>query len=216
MALLDPIVPLIESVEEFNDYPITGRQISRGRIITAVQACPKVWSFKIKIAAPLMRWDQYYGFLEDLRQTNTSSSFTFNFLSNVKLSYLTPYQGTLAVGERPAVLTAAKALATPVQLNLSGLPNSRANVFRKGDFIQITGDTKPYTVIQDVTSSATGTATLTLNRPLFTYPATGLTLLYGNAVTWTCFFSNLPSPSSITPYLNGLQWTASFQFSETA
>ena len=215
MALLDPIVPYIQDINEFSDYPIVGRSISRGRIITAVQACPKVWTFKFTIATPVLVWDKYYDFLEDLRQVNTSSSFQFSWSTNAGLSYLTPYRGTLTLTEKTAV-TVAASTGVSTNLNLANLPISRTQAFRKGDFIQAIGDPKPYTVISDVNSSATGTATLILNRPLFTYPSSGTKLYFGNQVTWTCFFSTLPTPSSIGQYLHGLQWSGSFEFTETA
>jgi len=215
MALLDPILPYVEEVNRFADYPIVGRGISRGRIITSVQACPKVWSFGLTVATPALRWDEYYEFIEDVRTINMTSPFSFSFLAGAELAYLTPYRGTLSSVERAAVTVAA----TPgvnVQISLANLPATRTNVFRKGDFIQAIGDPKPYTVTADVNSNASGAATLSLSRPLFTYPAVGTKLYYGNQVSWTCYFSKLPEPSSISTYLNGLQWNGTFEFTETA
>ncbi len=56
-------------------------------------------------------------------------------------------------------------------LNVSGLPASTANVWRAGDMIGVGGELKM--VVQDVTSNASGQASVLIEPPLRASPANG-------------------------------------------
>lgn len=216
MALLDPILQWNKSLE-LVDYPVVAQVVSRGRTITTLQASPKVWQFKLSIETPHLQWQNYQEFLEELRDVNLSTSFTFTLANTPSLQFMVGYNGAMTSAQRALVRTQMPQTGdSPLSLRLSNAPLSLQNVFRAGDYIQVVGDIKPYTVRSTVNSNAAGEVLLTLNRPLFTYPNPGSSLMYGSDVTWSCFFTSLPTPSATSQYYRGISWSGDFEFVENA
>lgn len=81
-----------------------------------------------------------------------------------------------------ATLVDGSQVAGALSVNLKGLPNTIAGVFKAGDIIKFAGHLKVYEITRDANSNGVGKATVFINCPLLTGPADG------EAVTW----SNVP------------------------
>jgi hypothetical protein len=217
MALLDTLLAQANEVTLW-DYPIIGKSVSRGNVITTVQASPKVWHFQCNLSNPTLKWTSTSAraFWEDLRSTHTGTRFDFTFANAPYLAPLVNYQGVLNTLQQSALRTAiAQVGDPPTRLRLTGAPNSTTNVFRKGDFIQPVGG-KPYTVIADASSDATGNVILTLNRPLFSTPITASQVLLGSAVTWSVYIEKISNVTMSNQYVQGMIFPTSFDLIEDA
>ena len=77
-------------------------------------------------------------------------------------------------------------------LNVDGLDPSVTNVLMAGDVIRITGVEFTYVVTANVTSSGTGSATLTLDMPLQSSPADNAAITVGSDIVWPLYLEQVP------------------------
>ena len=76
---------------------------------------------------------------------------------------------------------------TGTTLNVDGLNPSITNVLMAGDVIRITGVEFTYVITQNVTSSGTGAATLTLDMPLQSSPGDNAVIQVGSDIVWPLY-----------------------------
>ena len=107
-------------------------------------------------------------------------------------------------------------------MRLANVPTGTGFLFRKGDYIQPNQTTLPlpargnkvYTVLADIPLTSLTTATVTTNRPIFTYPPVGTTLLTGNNVSWQVKIKDLPQMGLGSNFIGGVTWSGSFNLEE--
>ena len=86
---------------------------------------------------------------------------------------------------------------TGTTLNVDGLDPSVVNVLMAGDTIRITGVEFTYVVTQNVTSSGTGAATLTLDMPLQSSPGDNAVITVGSDIVWPLYLEQVPDDQGI-------------------
>ena len=77
-------------------------------------------------------------------------------------------------------------------LNIDGLNPSVTNIFMQGDVIRITGVEFTYTITNNVSSSGTGAATLTLDMPLQSSPGDNAVIQVGSDIVWPLYLEQVP------------------------
>ena len=81
---------------------------------------------------------------------------------------------------------------TGTSLNIDGLDPSVVNVLMAGDVIRITGVEFTYVITQNISSSGTGTATITLDMPLQSSPADDAVITVGSNIVWPLYLEQVP------------------------
>lgn len=212
MALLDELMQYAISVD-FDDYPLIGQTASRNQSITTIQASPRFWKFTIDLQTPILRWDEYRGMVQRIRNTAMYEPFSFTFANTPLLQTLVNYQGSLTPTELSA-LTVRDNQGGMTHLYLQGAPVNEVGAFLAGDYIQTGNSVR--TVRQDANSDSNGFITLYLSDPLIVYPTTGSSIVTGKDVTWNnCYFTDLPQPGLGYEYMDGITWTGKFKLVQT-
>ena len=86
---------------------------------------------------------------------------------------------------------------TGTTLNIDGLNPSTVNVLRQGDVIRITGVEFTYVVTNNVSSSGTGTTTLTLDMPLQSSPGDNAAITVGSDIVWPLYLEQVPDDTGL-------------------
>lgn len=212
MALLDELMQYTISVD-MDDYPMIGQTASRNQSITTIQASPRFWKFTMDLQTPVLRWDEYRGMVQRIRNTAMFEPFTFTFATTPNLWSLVAYQGSLS-SVQLAALDVADNQGGMSHLYLTNAPVSTPLCFLAGDFIQTGNSVR--TVRQDAGSDSSGNITLYLSDPLIIYPTVGSSIVTGKDVTWNnCYFIDLPTPGISYEFMDGITWTGKFKIAQT-
>ena len=112
--------------------------------------------------------------LEDIDALDITTEATIDIGdTNTNLSYVTAYQGGITSGTMTSVGSDAKEL----YVNCSGLGGS-GTLFKKGDYLQPTGNTAgyryPYQVTSDVAFSTGANVTIPVHRPVISQDGVAL------------------------------------------
>jgi hypothetical protein len=134
--------------------------------------------------------------IEALDTLDRRSSETVSFSGNTGLSWLCAYQGDMSLAQRNALTVSSFSGNQLVLGNLPAVDNNFVSskvMFKAGDFLQITGQPYPFTVVNTVTRGTDSTITLTTHRPnMITTSVVGSTLKTGNDVQFKVFCPNMP------------------------
>ena len=194
MAIFDYILQYANEVE-ISDYPIIGKSVSRGGIITTVQAQPKIWKIKINLSNPALRFDdtEARNFLENIRDVNTFKSFDLTFKNTPNLYYINKYQQELI----------------PETISFSGKAGSTefssGAVLLPGDYVQPFGGSV-YTIVKNKFGG------LILNRPLFKDASSSAYV--GQYVTWKMYLEKVGNCVAASNIIKGMVFPTTFEFVE--
>jgi hypothetical protein len=180
-----------------NNRRTIGQQVSRSGQMRIAQYLTSVpWVFTITPHNYL-----YYPQVRDVIQSidnldrQLPEAIIFN---SSNLSWFTKMQGTAT----------AATLATTPTANTQVLTLSSNGTYKAGDFIEVGG------YVYKVTQDSAGT-TVYIHRPLIGLPASGSTVLMGNAVSFNVVAERCPT-YTLNPMTNGafVQWDGDFVFRE--
>ena len=180
-----------------NNRRTVGQQVSRSGQMRIAQYLTSVpWVFTITPHNYL-----YYPQVRDVIQSidnldrQLPEAIIFN---SSNLSWFTKMQGTAT----------AATLATTPTANTQVLTLSSNGTYMAGDFIEVGG------YVYKVTEDSAGT-TVYIHRPLIGSPASGSTVLMGNAVSFNVVAERCPT-YTLNPMTNGafVQWDGDFVFRE--
>ena len=180
-----------------NNRRTIGQQVSRSGQMRIAQYLTSVpWVFTITPHNYL-----YYPQVRDVIQSidnldrQLPEAIIFN---SSNLSWFTKMQGTAT----------AATLATTPTANTQVLTLSSNGTYNAGDFIEVGG------YVYKVTQDSAGT-TVYIHRPLIGLPASGSTVLMGNAVSFNVVAERCPT-YTLNPMTNGafVQWDGDFVFRE--
>jgi hypothetical protein len=180
-----------------NNRRTVGQQVSRSGQMRIAQYLTSVpWVFTIAPHDYL-----YYPQVRDVIQSidnldrQLPQAIIFN---SSNLSWFTKMQGTAT----------AATLATTPTANTQVLTLSSNGTYKAGDFIEVGG------YVYKVTEDSAGT-TVYIHRPLIGLPASGSTVLMGNAVSFNVVAERCPT-YTLNPMTDGafVQWDGDFVFRE--
>tara|TARA_R110002153_G_scaffold13914_1_gene51275 strand:+ start:36 stop:704 length:669 start_codon:yes stop_codon:yes gene_type:complete len=196
---------------------IAGQSISRsGRLLTSEVVSAVPYQFTSGMHSGL-QYSTNRGLTEELNALDVTEESTINIgTSNIGLAYITKYLGDLTVNNQPGNAVVISATGTSLVLNTVGVVGT-GMLFRKGDYIQLSGAYRyPYQVTADVfMASGAITATVPLSRPFIPqdgYTTVGAGIVYGSAVSWRVKMINKPRYSVLPGDV--LQFDDKFEFIE--
>jgi hypothetical protein len=212
---LQKIVNKAQSIQ-FNRRKVVGIQYTRSEVALRNETVTKnPWKLTVTFPAYLP-YATNRDLIEALDTLDRRSNETVSFSGSTGLSWLCAYQGDMTLAQRNALTVNS---FSGNQLVLSTLPDVDNNfvsskvMFKAGDFLQITGQPYPFTVVNTVSRGTGGTITLTTHRPnMITSSVTGLTLKTGNDVQFKVFCPNMPTYTVIPGRY--IQFSDSFQLIE--
>jgi hypothetical protein len=196
-----------------NKRPIVSQTVSRDQHVRSISRGGAVWRFTIKMPDG-KRWSEVRGLIEGIDQANLLSSEIVN-LGKAAYNYIVGYRGDAT---NPTTMTfkytATQAAADTTKFELGNMPGSTGAVlFRAGDFVQPTGSTAVYTIVEDVVKGSASTQLVKVNRGILSTPSnTAVTLKVGSAVEWQVICTSCPQWSIIAYDIVG--WSGEFQFQE--
>lgn len=182
-----------------NKRRVVASSISRSGHYKTAERSPSPYSFTI--GAPQgFTYSTNRGVLEDLDTTDRITEVQINIgATNSALSYLTDYQGTLNASQ-VSQITLNSVSGANIYLDTTSVSGSPSgNMFVKGDFIQLDGNTSTYRYPYQVTSNvafSSGNITIPVHRPVLSQTGVALTsggIAVGNNVTFQVKCVNMPT-----------------------
>ncbi len=196
-----------------NKRPIVSQTISRDQQVRSVSRGGAVWRFTVKMPDG-KRWSEVRGYIEGIDQSNLLTPDTVN-LGKAAYNYIVGYRGdAVDTSTMTFKYTSAQAASDTTRFELGNMPGSTGTVlFRAGDFIQPTGSTHVYSIVEDVVKGSNATQLVKVNRGILETPsATAVTMAVGSQVQWTVICTACPQWSLIARDIVG--WSGDFQFQE--
>lgn len=187
----------IQQKMSVNNRRTIGQQISRSGQLRIAQYLTSVpWVFSITPHS-FLYYPQVRDIIQSIDNLDRQLPQAIIFNSN-NLSWFTKMQGTAT----------AATLATTPTANTQVLTLSSNGTFKAGDFIEVGG------YVYKVTEDSAGT-TVYIHRPLIGSPASGSTVLMGNAVSFNVVAEKCPT-YTLNPMTDGafVQWDGDFVFRE--
>jgi hypothetical protein len=173
---------------------MVGIQYSRNQIIKVGETPTRnPWRFTITHDR-MIPYAQARQLIEELDTLDRATPQQITMSNNSKLSFLFAYQGTMNALQISG-LRITSFNGNQLILNTLGTVTPLSLMFKKGDFIQITGNPYPFTVTQDVIRPASGdSVTITTHRGNFISDSVvGGTILVGNSVNFYMLCTNMPT-----------------------
>lgn len=192
---LQKIVNGAETIQ-FNRRKTVGVQYTRSEVALRNETVTKnPWRLNVTFPAYLP-YSSNRDLIEAIDTLDRKASETIQF-SAAGHSWLLAYQGDMSQAQRN-VVTVTSFIGNQLILgNLpavdNNFPSSKA-MFKAGDFIQISGQPYPFTVVNTVLRGTSTTITVTTHRPNFiSSSVVGSTILVGNSVQFKMFCPNMPT-----------------------
>ena len=185
---------IIDSAQEITitRAPVVAQTLSRANYLKTATRGARIWQFTVT-PSPGLLWRDHRNTIESLQYMDRYQEHTISLGNNPGMRWITRYQGDASTAHLTAMRVSS---ATSNTMTLSTLPNisSTAFLFKRGDFVQLSGSRYPYTVVTDLQRGTQSTATLTLNRPVLldvtlTNPRA---IVVADAVTWRVMVTRIP------------------------
>jgi hypothetical protein len=211
---LQTIINYAESIT-INRRKVAGIQFTRNQIARVNSLVTRnPWRFTVKMPA-LLQYAESRELIETLDKIDRITPQEITFSDVAGQSFMFAYQGDMNATQRNAV-TIASFSGKTLTLNVPATLGIGAVIFEAGDVIQIIGYPYPFSVESQVVKAAGSTVSVTVHRGNFfdptEDPVTGLTLVYGNAVTFNMLCTNMPTYTIIPgPYV---QFDSDFELYE--
>ena len=218
-APLQTIINVAETIQ-FNRRKVVGTQITRNEIVKVSETPTRnPWRMSVAVAAA-MPYHLYRDVIEGLDYLDRRLPETISFSSVTGQSFICEYLGQMNQSQLDGLRTVSFVGNTLV---LNGLPTTNAVpngansfMFKKGDFIQLTGFPHPFTVTEDVLRGSGSSISITTHRPNFlTSGFNGVAIKVGNAVQFKMICMNMPTytlaPGSESALI---QWSGNFELTE--
>lgn len=198
---------------EIDRRRIVAQTMSRSqRIKVSERNSAQPWRFTVTPPGSLT-WSTNRGVIELIDFNDRVSEYQISLNNNVKMNYLTDYQGKATAGQLSAMQIASFTTST---MTINTLPNVSTStvLFASGDLIQPSLSRYPYTVVNTVYRGSDNTVSLTTHRPAITSEGVTLTGSFktGNSCTWRVIITGLPT-YSIVPK-DRVQFNGDFQLVE--
>ena len=201
-----------------NKRRVVASSISRSGHYKTAERSPSPYSFTV--GAPQgFTYSTNRGVLEDLDSTDRITEVQINIgATNSALSYLTDYQGSLNSSQvgQISLNSVSGANIYLDTTSVSGSPSG--DMFKKGDFILLEGNTStyryPYQVTSDIAFSG-GNVTIPVHRPVLSQTGVALTsggIAVGNNVTFQVKCVNMPTYTVVPHDL--VEFSDNFEFIE--
>jgi hypothetical protein len=212
---LQTIINYAESIT-INRRKVAGIQFTRNQIARVSSLVTRnPWRFTVKMPA-LLKYSESRELIETLDKIDRITPQQITFSDVPGQSFMFAYQGAMNATQRAAV-TITSFVGKTLTVEVSPTLGTGAVIFKAGDVIQIAGYPYPFSVeSQVVKASGTTAAVVTVHRGNFfdttEDPVVGLTLVYGNAVTFNMLCTNMPTYTIIPgPYV---QFDSDFELYE--
>ena len=196
-AILDNATTIV-----VDSFPNLRQSSTIGGVTRTEQSGPVFYRLMASIS--ILEGDDYYPVQEEIMSFN----YGVNTFTTTLPGGITYFRG-LWPGT-PVVQS-----ATGRTITLSGFTPNTLNVARATDYIQFSGDSKVYQIIQNADSSAAGIATITVNTDLIATPTTSTTVTRGADVEFKLQPTSIPPVTTFTAG-NGLiyNFAGDFEFAE--
>lgn len=154
---------------------VAAQSVSRsGIVLTAERTSAVPYRFIVGMHEGLT-YSTNRGLLEDLDAMDVTAEASIDIgATNTNMAYITAYQGGITSGAMSSVGSNAKTL----YVNCSALGGS-GTLFKKGDFLQPTGNTGayryPYQVTSDVSFSTSANVAIPVHRPVLSQDGVAIT-----------------------------------------
>lgn len=210
---------------EMDIREVTGSTISRSGHYKTADRNINVYQFKVGMHDGLT-YSTNRAVLQDIYTTGATTEANINIgNTNSGLNYITAYQGDLEASVLSNISIAAYSGST-FRLNLVGAGDATLDgniIYKKGDFIQPTGNTGtyryPYQVTNDVVwdYASTGNLQVPVHRTIILQDGVQIQsalaeVLVGNNVTWKVKILNLPK-YTVVPH-DRISFTDDFELIE--
>jgi hypothetical protein len=184
-----------------NTSKVVASTQARDGTVRSVSRGAQIWTFSVQLPdGP--RWSDNRQSIAKISALDRVTPGNIQ-INNAGQNYIYGYQGTIA---NVSAVTATWTTGNTITLT-GGQAGSGFN-FRAGDILQLGSTGKVYMVVADV---ASGTNTVTLNRPIID-AAGSATLRIGTNCVWNVICTSLPD-WTIFGY-NQVQWSGPFVFVE--
>ncbi len=201
-----------------NKRRVVAGSISRSGHYKTAERSPSPYGFTV--GAPQgLQYSTNRDVLEDLDTIDRITEVQINIgATNSALSYLTDYQGSLNASQVGQITLNAVSGAN-IYLDTTSVTGSPSgDMFKKGDFLLLEGNTAtyryPYQVTSDIAFSG-GNVTIPVHRPVLSQTGVALTsggIAVGNNVTFQVKCVNMPTYTVVPHDL--IEFSDNFEFIE--
>lgn len=170
-----------------NKKPVVASTTTRDGTVRATSRGGSIWRFDVEMPAGQV-WSEARPYITKMEALDRHSTGTVQINNSGYSTWLSDYQGD---SDTTSGFTASWTTGNTITVTVPSGANltNGENVFKAGDWIQLTSSGQVYEVAADVVHPST---TVTLNRPLIDSAGSG-TLVIGKDVQWTVFCVAFPN-----------------------